>query len=220
MALPPIVKATLQSAVLGGLANFLAQFFRSYRLDIRIYIDWVPVVQFVILSIITTPPNIMWGQYLEQSFPAHAPQKPADKGEKKPAGAPPLNVRNTVIKTLLDQTVGSAVNTFLFALSMNFLAQAMTPLQSETELLNLRLAGRSLDYLLSGGAMDASRVDWEKVIAQSRADFWPIVTSGWTFWPFVSIVNFAFVKEVQTRNLVGGLAGIAWGMYMSGFAAR
>ena len=34
MALSPIVKATLQSAVLGGIANFLAQFFRSYRLDV------------------------------------------------------------------------------------------------------------------------------------------------------------------------------------------
>ena len=35
MALSPIVKATLQSAVLGGVANFLAQFFRSYRTDVR-----------------------------------------------------------------------------------------------------------------------------------------------------------------------------------------
>lgn len=34
MALSPIVKATVQSAVLGGIANVLAQLFRSYRLDV------------------------------------------------------------------------------------------------------------------------------------------------------------------------------------------
>ena len=34
MALSPIIKATVQSAVLGGIANILAQFFRSYRLDV------------------------------------------------------------------------------------------------------------------------------------------------------------------------------------------
>lgn len=138
----------------------------------------------------------------------------------KPAPVPRLNIRNTIIKALLDQTIGAVVNTLLFALAMNSLAQAMTPLQSETELLNLRLAGRSMDFLRSNKAFDAARVDWDKVIAQSTADFWPILVSGWTFWPFVSLVNFAFVKDVGTRNLVGGLAGVAWGMYMSGFAAR
>lgn len=162
--------------------------------------------------------NLPRQEYLEETFPATAPQEPPQKG--KPAPAPRLNLRNTLIKALLDQTVGAALNTILFALAINSLAQAMTPLQSETDLLGLRLAGRSLDFLRSGGALDAARVDWDKVVSQSAADFWPILTSGWSFWPLVSLVNFAFVKDVATRNLVGGLAGVAWGMYMSGFVAR
>lgn len=164
---------------------------------------------------------------MELTYPAREPaSKPTSKGEKKttkPTNSPvdtPLNIRNTIIKTVLDQTVGLAVNTILFALFVNGLAAAMTPLQSETELLNLRLAGRSLDYLLSGRAIDYSRVDFKVVLAQSAADFWPIMTSGWSFWPFVSLINFAFVKSVTHRNLVGGLAGVAWGMYMSGFVDR
>lgn len=32
--------------------------------QIRIYVDWVPVVQFIVLAIITTPPNFMWYVYL------------------------------------------------------------------------------------------------------------------------------------------------------------
>lgn len=198
------------------------------------------MLQFVILAIITTPPNFMWyvpvtypqqpalqhpylptpprQEYIEQAFPATAPTGAPRKD--KPTPAPRLNVRNTLIKALLDQTVAAALNTLFFALAMNSLAQAMTPLQSETELLNLRLAGRSLDFLRSGGAFDAARVDWDKVVSQSATDFWPILVSGWSFWPLVSLVNFTFVKDVGTRNLVGGLAGVAWGMYMSGFAAR
>ena len=203
----------------------------------------VPVLQFVVLALITTPPNFMWyvalppspptkfgippqrtlyspdrrQEYLEQAFPATA-------SKKRPRGAKPLaprlNIRNTATKALLDQTAGAAVNTLLFTLAINSLAQAMTPLQSETELLSLRLAGRSLAFLTSGGAFDAARVDWDKVVSQSAADFWPILMSGWSFWPFVSLVNFAFVRDVGRRNLVGGVAGVAWGMYMSGFAAR
>lgn len=157
-------------------------------------------------------------EYLEQAFPSTGP--PAPPRKDKPAPPPRLNVRNTITKTLLDQTAGAAVNTLLFALAINSLAQAMTPLPSETALLDLRLAGRSLAFLRSGGAFDAARVDWDKVVSQSAADFWPILTSGWSFWPLVSLVNFALVEDVGTRNLVGGLAGVAWGMYMSGFAAR
>jgi hypothetical protein len=116
--------------------------------------------------------------------------------------------------------VGSVFNTAIFAIAMNALAAAMTPLEHETDLLNLRLAGHSMDYLLSSGAVDYSRVDWNAAIEQSWRDFWPILSSGWTFWPFVSLVNFAFVPTVGMRNLVGGLAGVAWGVYMSGFVAR
>lgn len=34
-------------------------------------------------------------------------------------------------------------------------------------------------------------------------------------WPAVSLVNFTLVKSVQGRNLVGALAGVAWGVYIS-----
>jgi len=40
MALPPIATATIQSTVLAAISNFLAQFFRSYRLDVRKSSTW------------------------------------------------------------------------------------------------------------------------------------------------------------------------------------
>lgn len=102
-----------------------------------------------------------------------------------------LSKRNTAAKTVLDQTAGAALNTLLFSCFMH----------------GVREMG-------SGG-----EVVWEAVWGRARAEFWGLLRAGWTFWPFVSLVNFVFLETVEARNLVGGLAGLGWGVYMSLFAA-
>lgn len=57
------------------------------------------------------------------------------------------------------------------------------------------------------------------VVDRLRADFVSFLKAGWRFWPWVSLGNFALVPDVATRNLVGGLAGIVWGVYVNLFAA-
>ena len=71
----------------------------------------------------------------------------------------------------------------------------------------------------SGSGIDYARVDWALVLARSRAEFVPLVVAGWRLWPAISLVNYAFVRTVEVRNLVGSLAGVAWGVYTSLFAA-
>ena len=124
---------------------------------------------------------------------------------------PQLNVGNTLIKTLLDQTLGAFVNTWLFSLCMNSIKASMAHRPP--------YAHQSLEFLASGNAFDYANVDFNLVVAHARADFWSIVRAGWMFWPFVSLFNFAFVKSVEMRNLLGSLAGVAWGVYMSLFTA-
>lgn len=104
-----------------------------------------------------------------------------------------LSKRNTAAKTVLDQTVGAALNTLLFSCFMHGARQVMVG---------------------SGG-----EVAWEAVWGRARGEFWGLLRAGWTFWPFVSLVNFVFLETVEARNLVGGLAGLGWGVYMSLFAA-
>jgi hypothetical protein len=72
----------------------------------------------------------------------------------------------------------------------------------------------------SGGRGSALAVDWDLVLRRSRAEFWPIMWASWKLWPLVSVVNFALVESVERRNLVSGLAGVAWGVYASMLAAR
>lgn len=48
-----------------------------------------------------------------------------------------------------------------------------------------------------------------------RVEFWDLIAAGWTLWPLVSIFNFAVIKSVQMRGLVGCLAGMVWGIFLS-----
>lgn len=169
-------------------------------------------------------------EFLESSFPAthvsptNEALASAAKGDEKELDReakegrlvePKLNIKNTLIKFVLDQSIGAAVNTFAFSMFIHSIKMAMSG-QPE----HLASPDRSVSYLLSGKSIDYSRVDWIHVVAKSRAEFLSIMSAGTRLWPFVSLVNFAFVKSVEGRNLIGSLAGVGWGIYMSLLAAR
>ncbi|KAI2617062.1 hypothetical protein GGR54DRAFT_210174 [Hypoxylon sp. NC1633] len=233
MAFPfsPIVSATVQSAVLAATSNLLAQALTAYQTEVPLTIDWVPMLQFFLYALINVPPNFLWQDFLESTFPAfHMSPTPTavasavandEKALEQEAKdgklvEPKLNIRNTVIKMVLDQTVGAAVNTFLFSLFMHSIQAAMARPSSSP----LSNPDKSAQYLFSRGAINYSKVDWAAVIARSCAEFYPILVAGWRVWPVVSLINFAFIKSIQGRNLVGSLAGVGWGVYMSLITAR
>ena len=207
-------------------------------------INWVPVFQFFLFALFSTPPNFLWcvaikpdghprvppsnpfyrQEFMEQTFPSTHPAPTNDaiaaaaaNDEKALDTAPALvepklNIRNTVIKTLLDQTVGAAVNTAMYSMFMHPIQAAMAHHAPGHGFLTSRKG--------SGRVVDYGAVDWRRAVAASRAEFWPLVKASWAFWPFVSVLNFAVIKDVPTRSLVGNLAGVAWGVYMSLFAAQ
>ncbi|KAI0849884.1 hypothetical protein F5Y00DRAFT_45219 [Daldinia vernicosa] len=231
MAFSPIVTATIQSAVLAATSNILAQGLTAYQNETPLVIDWVPVFQFVLYAFLNVPPNFLWQEFLEDSFPAYhimptsaavasaaandekALEKEEEEGklvERK------LNISNTAVKMILDQTVGAVVNTFLFSLFIHSIQDAMLrPLGA-----SLSGPAKSAQYLFSRGAIDYSKVDWASVVARSRAEFYELLVAGWKVWPVISLINFAFITSIQGRNLVGSLAGVGWGIYMSLVTAR
>lgn len=171
--------------------------------------------------------------FLESTFPATTKTAPtasalaaaADGDEKEldrearegrlvePSPTGKLDIGNTVVKFILDQTIGAAVNTVLFSCFTHSIQAAMAH----------RTVGpgpESAAFLLSGKALDYSQVDWRVVVERSRLDFWPLMKAALGLWPWVSLFNFTMVKTVETRSLVGALAGLVWGVYMSLFAAQ
>lgn len=61
--------------------------------------------------------------------------------------------------------------------------------------------------------------DTASIIDEVRRDFWPLMQAGWKLWPMVSLLNFTVIP-LSKRTLVGSLAGLGWGIYMSLLAAR
>lgn len=55
----------------------------------------------------------------------------------------------------------------------------------------------------------------EQALQICGQDFWGLMRAGWKLWPLVSAVNFTVVKTVETRNLIGSLAGMGWNIYLS-----
>jgi len=101
----------------------------------------IPILQFVVLSIFNTPINFLWQEWLEERFPTSTPPSSmnapllAATGERGYYGKSSadvvkdkavekrqtLNVRNILVKFLLDQTVGAVYNTVSFIAGMGLL---------------------------------------------------------------------------------------------------
>ncbi|KZZ99131.1 Mpv17/PMP22 [Moelleriella libera RCEF 2490] len=221
MARSPIVSATLQAAVLGAASNILAQVIEAYRKKSAIEVNWIPVFQFLIFSVISTPPNFLWQDFLESTFPARvaSPSPPSSsssgsKVSRPDQSQPQLSTRNTLIKFALDQTVGAVFNTLLFSIYIHSIHMAMPNAPRITSFT------KATGYWLSPGVIDFSAVDLGAVLDAAFAEFWTIVFAGVKLWPAVSLVNFTLVKTVEGRNLVGCIAGLGWGVYMSMIAAK
>jgi hypothetical protein len=61
--------------------------------------------------------------------------------------------------------------------------------------------------------------NFEQAVQIAKQDFWSLIFAGLKLWPWVSFVNFTLLKSVQSRQLVGGLASLGWGVYLSLIAA-
>ncbi|KAK4181389.1 hypothetical protein QBC36DRAFT_202495 [Triangularia setosa] len=232
MALSPMTIALIQAAVIGTISNIIAQVIAAQRDNKPLSLNLLSLFQYVLFGLVNTPPNLLWQEFLESTFPSYHPSPTpaaiasASKGSESELNAeakegklvePKLNKLNTAIKTVLDQTIGAFVNTVLFSMFMNGIQMGMAHHSVEAQ--------NGLGFLLGGGkgggdVVRYGNVNWGVVWGRTKRESWGIVKAGWKFWPLVSLVNFAFLTSVEARNLVGGLAGIGWGIYINLFAGN
>ncbi|TID16014.1 integral membrane protein [Venturia nashicola] len=114
-----IFNTVLQSAALSIVSNILAQVIGAYQKNIPLSLNITPILQFVTYSILNTPLNCLWQDFIEASFPSNVatdvevPNK-TDEKAKALQRKKVFSVKNTLIKFALDQTLGAAVNIPLF----------------------------------------------------------------------------------------------------------
>ncbi|KEF63439.1 uncharacterized protein A1O9_01417 [Exophiala aquamarina CBS 119918] len=127
-----LLTVVMQAGVLSGLSNILAQGLTAYRSNAYSSFDYVGFTQMVILAILQTPPNYKWQMALEENFPssgkkpvdAAASKKKDDDEKKKGEEKEELSITNTMVKIMLDQTVGASLNTIFFIIMLNLLRGA------------------------------------------------------------------------------------------------
>lgn len=195
------MKATLAAAALSSTSNVLAQFLEAYRDGKPFVFNILHFLRFVTLTFITTPPNYVWQQWLERTFPAYERRLPTRDVENEmkskedgkayePGGSAEhkakLNIRNTVTKWFIDCiTMGAIMNTVAFFILMGILKQ--------------------------------------QTVAQIRQNIWtetiPLIVAGYKIWPLASIISFSCVP-VERRIIFLNFVGLVWGIYLSLIAAR
>ncbi|KAI0444726.1 hypothetical protein F4803DRAFT_511029 [Xylaria telfairii] len=199
----PIAKATLASASLSSASNVLAQILEAYRDERPFVFDAGMFLRFVTVALLTAPPNYLWQQLLERTFPAYERRRPGSgsdsprdlekqlAAEKPEAGAGPepkprLNLRNTFTKWFIDCiTLGAIFNTVAFFVLMGVLKRQPV-------------------------AIIAHNVRTETI---------PVIVAGYKIWPFASIISFSFIP-VERRIVFLSFTGLLWGIYMSLVASR
>jgi hypothetical protein len=141
----PIVTATCQAAVLSTASNLLAQMVEARQEGRPFAFDFTRLLRFVAFTFISTPPNFMWQQLLEKTFPAYLPatsahqRKHEDDMEMKGGigdgiidGDPGsqrvqersarFSLRNMLTKWFVDCiTLGAIMNTIAFLVIMDIM---------------------------------------------------------------------------------------------------
>ncbi|KIW17267.1 hypothetical protein PV08_04458 [Exophiala spinifera] len=106
-----LVSTTLLATALSAVSNILAQWLKAYREEkLSFSISLRPLLQFAIFTLLSSPPNILWQDFLEDRFPGY---RIAAASETQI-----LDRSNTARKLLFDQTLGAFVNTIAFVAAM------------------------------------------------------------------------------------------------------
>ncbi|CAD0115118.1 unnamed protein product, partial [Aureobasidium uvarum] len=112
-------------------------------------LDHISVVQFMLFSAITTAPNFLWQSWMEEQWPTMKQKQ--EKDDKEKSCRQQLSVGHVVVKFLLDQSLGSMVNTMLYFCVMGL------------------IKGQSWHLILE----DIQRNFWSLILAGYR--LWPFV---------------------------------------------
>jgi hypothetical protein len=180
----------------GGLDARLA----IHRMDCCVYASKLPMVSdcpWEKLHIQSAPLTRYRQDYLEKKFPGYDSRQKDGSGKHGEAANDTLNVFNTLVKTILDQTVGAVVNTFLLCAFINFMKSVV------------------VGSVSSGWEINYARVDWLFILNKAQEDFYPLLVAGWKLWPAVSLISFIFLRTAEGRNLFVALASVGWGIYIS-----
>ncbi|MCJ1408420.1 hypothetical protein MMC19_002495 [Ptychographa xylographoides] len=190
---PASRRVAIQSASLNIASSILAQLITSYRSgkasvlaspqSSLLSIDLWAVFQYLIPNLLLTGPNVQWQQLLENTFPGYPIRKGKQKIKIDEDGTgvtveQKLDIKNTAIKFLLDNTIGASVNTCLFLITLKVLRggtmDECVATITEGEFWPMMIAGYKLWPLVSLFNLTVVPVEHRVLVGSFVGLFWGI----------------------------------------------
>jgi len=112
------LKIMVFAAIMNGSSNVIAQAITAYKTGSPLKFQTDTVAAFTICAVIIAPYALWWMEMLEDALPGDIPVGPSEKGKKAKTKK---NYKNILLKVLIDQTLGSCIQTFLFLMTIGYL---------------------------------------------------------------------------------------------------
>lgn len=138
----------------------------------------LPYLKYALIAIIVTPPNFLWQEWLEESFPTRVPTERRNDTTGTKARQPTrFSKRSALCKFLLDQSLGAAVNTAAFiALARTWQDQSLDHVGSSLrdDFKGMLVAGWRFWPLITLLNLCIVPWNWRPVVGNSAALGWGV----------------------------------------------
>ncbi|KAL7962748.1 hypothetical protein V8C34DRAFT_269758 [Trichoderma compactum] len=185
-----VTEATIQATLLNGLSGVCAQGITAYRNKSFDEVELESILRFVIYSALVTPPNYKWQEFLERKFPSRTPidePSPDSKSDSKSSEKlsqvvvkDRLNLTNTAVKFILDQSISAPLNTvaFLYLMGgMTFQSNAQIWSNIQNDFWPMLIAGYRVWPLVGLLNMSVVPFDYRQLVGSMAGLVWGILLS-------------------------------------------
>ncbi|KAF2760395.1 hypothetical protein EJ05DRAFT_283112 [Pseudovirgaria hyperparasitica] len=205
--LSPLVSACGMALTLNCVSNVIAQRVRAYRNSEPFVFDSTLFLQFLVVGVITTPPNYLWQGWLEKTFPGWKLVAKSDV-EKGMAGADveldeksEKNEKGYQHKR--DESFGDKVRVRDW---MNIFKKWFT------DCITLGAIFNTVAFLVLMGILKGK--SGPQIMTDIRTETWKIIYNSYKVWPIANFVSTTWIP-VEKRIVFLSFCGVLWGIYMS-----
>ncbi|KAK6446443.1 hypothetical protein FP744_10002693 [Trichoderma asperellum] len=181
-----VTEATVQATLLNGFSGVCAQGITAYRTKSFDEVELESIMRFVVYTALVTPPNYKWQEFLERKWPSRKPISKSTSG---------LKSSQTQSKDVAEDRLSLTNTAVKFLLDQSLSAPLNTV---------------AFIYLMGGMTFQSNSQIWDNI----QRDFWPMLVAGYRVWPIVGLLNLSVVP-FDYRQLVGSIAGLFWGIFLS-----
>lgn len=192
-------------------------------------------LRFLLVTFLTAPPNFLWQNLLERTFPGRAQSRDhdillAERGGPPSSSSTSFGGGSGLLDPVDDEDVraadyedGDSKNRYLRGADMRGHPEGTklnwrnTMTKWFIDCITLGAIFNTVAFLLLMGVLKAKPLP--DIVDTIRSETIPIIVAGYKIWPIASIVSFSLIPVEKRIVFLSGV-GLVWGIYLSLVAAE